>query len=246
MARRGFKKQELMMKFFEVEQGSGDWFRLRSGKPSASQFHRIITPAKAEKSKQADDYLYQLIAERLLGEPVQSFNETEEMIRGKALEPDACSQYELVTETLLSPGGLVMDDDKLSCASPDRLFRTKSGSLCGLEVKCPMAKTMVRYHLVGLGNDYRPQVQGQIMLGEFDHVHFYAYHPRMPAYEVITHPDEAFIKLLRVELAEFNERLDEAESEMRKLGAYVETTYSVTPLDVAYPDRSEALRIIVP
>ena len=40
------------MKFYEVEQGSRRWYEIRAGRPTASNFHRIITP-KGEPSRQA-------------------------------------------------------------------------------------------------------------------------------------------------------------------------------------------------
>ena len=37
--------------------------------PTSSQFHRIVTP-KGKPAKQARGYMFELIAERLLGEPM--------------------------------------------------------------------------------------------------------------------------------------------------------------------------------
>ena len=47
----------------DMPQGSPEWLAARMGKPSASNFKRIITAAKAELSKAGDDYLHQLIGE---------------------------------------------------------------------------------------------------------------------------------------------------------------------------------------
>ena len=54
------------MKFFPVQQGSAQWYELRVGRPTSSNFHKIVT-GKGEPSKQAIKYLYRLVAERLLG-----------------------------------------------------------------------------------------------------------------------------------------------------------------------------------
>src|SRR6516162_6673432 len=57
------------MKFYRMEQGSGEWYAKRLGIPTASNFHKIITPKTAELSKSAVPYMYKLLAERLLNEP---------------------------------------------------------------------------------------------------------------------------------------------------------------------------------
>ena len=44
------------------KQGGPEWNELRLGRPTASLFERIITPAKAEMSKQSDGLLHQLVA----------------------------------------------------------------------------------------------------------------------------------------------------------------------------------------
>ena len=53
------------MKIFDVEQNSEAWDKLRSGRPTASNFSRIITPAKGDYSKQSRTYAYELVAQRL-------------------------------------------------------------------------------------------------------------------------------------------------------------------------------------
>jgi hypothetical protein len=56
-----------MSKIYRCEQGSMDWYRLRMGIPTASQFHKIVTPG-GKLSEQRHAYMYRLIAERLLME----------------------------------------------------------------------------------------------------------------------------------------------------------------------------------
>ena len=56
-----------------VDQGTIEWHQLRLGKPTSSQFDKIITPKTLKASAEADKYMNRLIAERLLnelGEPV--------------------------------------------------------------------------------------------------------------------------------------------------------------------------------
>jgi hypothetical protein len=57
----------------DLEQGSQAWLAIRLGIPTASRFKDIVTPAKADKSKSATAYMYELLAERLTKEPNDFF-----------------------------------------------------------------------------------------------------------------------------------------------------------------------------
>ena len=57
------------MKTHHVKQGTRDWYMLRLGKPTASCFDRIITPKTGKASAQQDWYLFDLLAERVMGCP---------------------------------------------------------------------------------------------------------------------------------------------------------------------------------
>ena len=52
------------MIILDHEQGTEEWFAARLGKPSASNFGKLIT-ATGKPSTSADGYINQLIAERL-------------------------------------------------------------------------------------------------------------------------------------------------------------------------------------
>ena len=65
------------MKFYDVEQGSARWYQLRLGRPTTSNFHRIVT-AKGEPSKQALAYMY------LEKEPLRRFRRRELLTRDEA------------------------------------------------------------------------------------------------------------------------------------------------------------------
>jgi hypothetical protein len=68
---------------------------------------------------------------------------------------------------------------------------------------------------------YRSQVQGQMLIGGFEVVHFYSYHPRMPAKYVATSPDSKFISVLAQAVADFIGELDEDTKRARELGTFV-------------------------
>lgn len=51
-------------------QGSADWWKLRLGIPTASRLGRIITPSRLEYSAQAHAFAAELLAEKILGKPL--------------------------------------------------------------------------------------------------------------------------------------------------------------------------------
>lgn len=216
------------MKIIDVEQGSGDWFFARLGIPTASNFHKIVTPAKCELSKTARVYAYQLITEKLLNSPLETVEGQRWMERGQELEPKAVAQYQFVQEIETYPVGFITTDDGLIGASPDRLAK---GKAIGLEIKCPAPHTHMRYLMEGPGDDYKPQVMGQLYVAELDRADFYSYHPRMPAKLVETGRDEEYIKKLAAALAQFNEQLFDMTERARSLGVFQAHERMLTPIE---------------
>jgi hypothetical protein len=226
-----------MSKIHRVDQGSAEWYKLRLGIPTASMFHKIVTPGGKE-STQARAYMYRLIAERLLRDTMDQMPYVEWAERGKVVQPQAEQQFELVNEVKLEPGGFVTTDDgRLGC-SPDALVMIKGVPCEPVEIKCPAPWTQIGYLLDGPGNDYKPQVQGQLYVGAFDLAHFYAYHPQMPAAHVQTERDQKFMKTMADLLERFLDTLDKDTERARSLGAYVVTTTFESPLERGYPELS--------
>lgn len=222
------------MKFYNVQQGSAQWYSLRLGRPTASSFHRIITP-KGEPSRQAQAYMYRLCAERMLNETMDDdIGYIKHVREGKEREPQAIAMFNFTNEVRLEAGGFVTTDDGRLGASPDRLLR---GAKEAVEVKCPAAFTQMKYLLDGPDDDYRAQVQGQMLVGEFDAVHFFTYHPQMPPYHKITLPDRHYMTALRSALNAFCDALDIMTERAQRIGAYVKTRQIETPFDVQYGER---------
>lgn len=220
------------MKLYRVEQGSSAWYRLRLGRPTASNFHKIITP-KGAPSKSAVNYLYRLVAERLLNESQDDeIGYVKWVAQGKEREPYAVQQFEFVNELKLEPGGFITSDDGRIGCSPDRLF---PGHAAILEIKSPAPWTQLRYLCEGTEEDYIAQVQGQLLVAdEIECVHFYSYHPQTPPFHKITMPDRAFIGTLRSALDSFCDVLDRTTEKARALGVYAVARRVETPGDIAY------------
>jgi hypothetical protein len=227
-----------MIIYEDVEQGTNAWYSARLGIPTASNFSRIITPAKGELSRQARAYALYLATEILLNMPLQSTNNLEWVQRGRQMEPDAVKQYCRVHEQQVKPVGFITTDDGRIGCSPDRLL---VGVNAGLEVKCPSPQVHLGYLIDGPGADYRCQVQGQMYVAELDFVDFYSFHPSMPEKYIRTHRDEDFIRKLAAALDQFNDMKDELLMRARACGYFEAAQEVVTPLDREVEEEEMAL-----
>lgn len=200
------------MKIHQAPQGTVEWLTARSGIPSSSQFHRIVTPT-GKPSAQADGYLAELVAERILGMPVSEI-ETPWMARGSVLEHEAVMWLELQLDTRAKPIGFCLSDDGRYGCSPDRVLDNAELA----EIKAPSVKVHVEYLL----EDHSPtkhhvQIQGQLLVTGAPRCHFVSYCPGLPNKHVIVERDGDFIGLLHAALIPFCDRLDAAEARVRAL-----------------------------
>lgn len=160
----------------DVKQGTPEWKVLRLGLPTASQFHRLITPKTGKQSSQAAGYIHRLVAEVLLGVPLDG-DTTDYMERGSALEAEAVRYFELDTGQQTQAVGFCTLDEGWAGCSPDRLV----GDDGGLELKCPTPETHIGYMLDpgSLVDRYRPQVQGTMWITGRTRWHIMSYHPEL-------------------------------------------------------------------
>jgi hypothetical protein len=214
-----------------VQQGTPEWYALRVGRPTASNFHRIVTPKRCDLSTQAGKYALQLVAERLLNEPAESVDGVMWMERGKEMEPLAVRQYEFANDVkTVSVGFITTDDGSMGC-SQDRLVLDPQDRKIGLEIKCPSPAKHLEYLLYGMPDDYRPQVQGQILIAELDRADFYSFDHRMPPALVQTARDEEYIAKLESALHAFSDQLHEIEQRARSLGVFQAAVRATSPVE---------------
>ena len=116
----------------------------------------------------------------------------------------------------MQPGAFVTtDDDRFGC-SPDRVL-VRGNKREAVEIKCPVSPAVHIQYMCEKGPDkYKPQVQGQLLIGEYAAVHFWSWHPKLPPVYVYTTRDEAYIRKLSNLLKLFNEEVDAAEAVVRK------------------------------
>lgn len=199
----------------DVKQGSEEWRRLRMGVPTASEFHKILTPT-GKPSKQAEGYKYELLAELMMGRPLDAVAYPW-MIRGNEMESDAALWYEMQRDVTTEVIGFCTTDDGLIGASPDRLV----GEEGNLELKCPSPAVHVKYLLYpqhGVDAEYKTQVLGQLHVTGRQWCDVVSYHPELPSVIVRVERDEEYIALLDAALKEFCVQLAEGKAELERRG----------------------------
>lgn len=118
------------MKIYFCEQRSKQWYDLRCGKITASNFHCMLGNSWTSHS-----YILEKAMERLTGKCVQHRFWTEDLQRGIDLEPIACREYELETGNKVVHVGFIAHNEHIG-SSPDGLVGTEGG----VEFKCPNEK----------------------------------------------------------------------------------------------------------
>jgi hypothetical protein len=200
----------------EVKQGSWDWLQMRLGIPTASNFDRIMTPKTRKASGQAAGYMHELLAERLLGHPLEESSGagmTPLMQRGNLLELEAVKAYEFERDVDTEPGGFILSDSGLYGASPDRLV----GDEGLLEVKCVSAKNHVAAMLGCNDDDHVSQCMGQMLVSGRKWVDNLFYNPVLPSHIVRISRDLSYIGQLQMHLDAFCSQLEREFSRLKAM-----------------------------
>jgi hypothetical protein len=230
------------MKIYDCEQGTPEWHALHMGRPSASEFHRIVqpggearfkkdgTPYKSSKGELAEGrwtYAFELAAQRLLGETKDPIDGLKWVDRGKMLENPAIAHYEFVRGRSTAKVGFITPDHGRWGCSPDRLVVGKDGDpLVGLEIKCPGSVKHLEYFINGVTAAYRCQIQGSLMTTGFEFWDFQSYHPQLPEVLLRFERDEEFIDKLEAGLNQFCDEVDFVVAKIKDAG-YVPTAASL-------------------
>lgn len=178
-----------MIVFPHVIQGSEEWEKMRRGRPTASNFSKILTAAKWELSKSAVPYMYKIIGDMFSTDVSPSFIGNAWTDRGQLLEPEARKAFTACTGYETEQVGFVTREDKFVGCSPDGLIldpRTQTTVLAGLELKCPAPETHVSYvHGGGLPDEHKAQVHGGLAVTGLAEWHFFSYCPGMRPFHVV-------------------------------------------------------------
>jgi predicted phage-related endonuclease len=176
----------------KCKQGSEEWERLRKCKATASEFHRIVTPAQLKLSSSAKKYAVEKAAQ-ILGLESEQPPPSYWMERGTELEPQAFAEFCRTVAPAQQVGFVVPFRDAMVGCSPDGLV----GDNAVLEIKCPKAETLIEWILEGqLPDQYRLQVQGEMWITDRPLCYFYGWHPEIEPMLIKVERDESVIDAL--------------------------------------------------
>ena len=159
----------------EVIQGSPEWFAARCGKVTASRVADIIAKTKTGPSASRENYLAQIVCERMTGKPAESYSNAA-MAWGTEQEPFARAAYESAKDVLVEEVGFVPHPNISEAgASPDGLV-----GLFGLvEIKCPNTATHIQTLLdQKVPEKYNTQMQWQMACTQRQWCDFVSFDPR--------------------------------------------------------------------
>ena len=203
-----------------IEQRTEEWFAARLGKVTASKVADVIAKTKTGYSASRENYMAQLICERMTGQKAESFTNAA-MEWGTATEPLARAAYEAFKDVLVDEVGIIEHPFLPMCAaSPDGLV-----SIDGmLEIKCPNTATHFDTLLTGkMPNKYMPQVQWQMACANRLWVDFVSFDPRAPEglqlFVTRIERDDKYILELEAEVNKFLGELDERIEKLNNLKA---------------------------
>lgn len=194
-----------MKVYRDVKQGSREWLELRAGIPTASEFSSILT-RKGVPSKSAPRYMYTLLAERCLGEPLTE-SVTFWMQRGSTMEKEALDYYKFQRDAVNTEAiGFVTNEAGTIGASPDQ-FVADDGLL---EIKCPSPWQHMAWLLQDgtVADDYFIQCQGQLYVTERRWADVMSYCPGLPEALIRVERDEPFIEKLDKAVTAFSNQLE--------------------------------------
>ena len=204
-----------------IEQRTEEWFQQRLGKVTASRISDVIAKTKTGVSTSRQNYLVQLVSERLTGKKGDSFV-NQAMLDGIEREGAARAIYMLNRDVSVTEVGFFDHPViKNSGASPDGAVNAEEeGKYAGLiEIKCPIETTHTNTLMSkSVPSKYIPQMQWQLACTGAKWVDFVSYNPNFPEelqlFVARVDRDDTYIGELEAEVIKF---LDEVEQTIIKL-----------------------------
>jgi YqaJ-like viral recombinase domain len=206
--------------FYDVDQLSDEWHAIRRGTITASGMHNLLAGGEG---KMRAGYMRQLAGERLTGLTTESYSNNA-MARGREMEIEArdwysrtrlvdCTKVGFVKRTILLPLG----GEFAIGASPD----SQVGPHKGLEIKTMRPDLLIgvlERGAAGVPAEHRAQVQGTMLVCDWDEMDLLLFYRGMPANAVFTIVrDDTYIGQLRNECERFDFEVRGLVEKIRKM-----------------------------
>lgn len=201
-----------------MKQQTPEWFAARLGKATGSRISDIVAKTKTGYAASREDYMFQLVVERLTGINTVTFS-SPAMQWGVEQEEYARAAYEAHMGVLVDQVGSI-DHPRIamSSASPDGLVSTDGA----VEIKCPMTKNHLNMFLgEPIAKAYRDQMQWQMAVTGRKWVDYVSFDPRCPAglqlFIQTVERDDKYIAELENEVSKFLLEVDKKEKALRQI-----------------------------
>ena len=202
----------------KCKQGTMKWKIARGGKPTGSEFSRIIAPStsKMRTGDMPKTYMAELVIERLRGFPEPEGYGSAAIERGNELEPFARDWYRSATGIQVDEVGFIMEDGGRWGCSPDGMSPAVRGTQ---EIKCYEDK----HHVLAWVDDKAPadvnmQAQACMWICDADWCDFILYTDKdgLPSKILRIEPDRILQEVFAEALPKFCDRLDEITEKIKE------------------------------
>jgi hypothetical protein len=202
-----------VIQIHDMEQGTPEWFAVRAGMPTASEFATVMASGRGGgESKTRRTYMLKLAGERLTGQPAESFTNAH-MERGKEMEAEARDLYGIIQDEPLTRVGFITNGPK-GC-SPDALV----GERGMVEFKTALPHILIDRLLSDeFPPEHMAQCQGGLWVAEREWIDIVVYWPNLPVFTKRLTRDEPYIRKLSTAVDKFNEELDRTVERIRAYG----------------------------
>jgi putative phage-type endonuclease len=201
-----------------IEQRTEEWFQQRLGKVTASRISDVIAKTKTGVSTSRQNYLVQLVSERLTGKKGDSFV-NQAMLDGIERESAARELYMRTRGVSVTEVGFFDHPViKNSGASPDGAVNAEEdGKYAGLiEIKCPIETTHTNTLMSKeVPSKYKSQIQWQMasVSPNVKWVDFISFNPNFPdtmqLFVARVERDNDYIAELEAEVVKFLEEVEQ-------------------------------------
>lgn len=194
-----------------MKQRTDDWFTARLGKVTASRIGDVMAKTKNGYSASRQNYMAQLICERLTNKKEESSYTNSAIQRGIELEPIARQYYELENVCRVVEVGFIPHPTiENSGASPDGLVNDDGL----IEIKCPNTWTHLEFMQSLIPKrEYILQIQWQMICTGRQWCDFVSYDDRLPdnlSFKCIRiYHDDVQAKEIEAEVIKFLQELDD-------------------------------------
>jgi hypothetical protein len=219
------------VRIHEVQQGSDEWLALRKSYFTGSALGEwLLDGDRTKTSRKA----WQNAIWNKLGELSQDDEPNFPnwaMKRGTELEPLAREAYELHTGFKVTEVGFISHDCDGFGVSPDGLIYQELThpewiAVHGLELKCPVARTMLKWLDAGtLPDEHKLQVHASMAASGLSRWDFFAWHPELVPLHIIVERDE-FTERVLVGLIKLSDDYTAAKA---KLAGWIATSTTEAP-----------------